>query len=290
MTIDSPRRRSHRIVTLPLCGLLFFFFFFFAAQATAAESEIDRARQLYNQGLFDQAIAAADALRGNPRLAASAALVAARARLERFRHAGDPQDLTAARGALVALQPAALSPQETVEWQIGIGEALVLEDELGPASEIFGSVLAVARPHLPPSDLEKLIDWWAGTASRYAETLTGAGRAAEFTELLASLKPMGAAVVPSRAAMYWSVVAERGAGDFDAAWNAAVAAWIRAGSVPAGDRLRSDLNRFVTETLIPERAQAHTGERFDRRATIAGIEAMTGEWRSLIARWQPPED
>ena len=66
-------------------------------------------------------------------------------------------------------------------------------------------------------------------------------------------------------AAYWLVVAARGAGDLDGAWNAAFTGWIRAGSQPEGEQLRGDLDRFVTQTLIPERAQARTGQRLDSK-------------------------
>jgi hypothetical protein len=85
------------------------------------------------------------------------------------------------------------------------------------------------------------------------------------------------------------VVAARGAGDFDGAWNAAVSGWIRAGSQPEGQPLRSDLDRFVTQTLIPERAQARTGQRLDAKATLVEISALTDQWRALAEQWRAPD-
>jgi hypothetical protein len=91
----------------------------------------------------------------------------------------------------------------------------------------------------------------------------------------------------SRPATYWTVVATRGAGDLDAAWGAAIAGWIRAGSQPEGQPLRADLERFVVQTLIPERAQARTGQRLDTKATVAEIETLTGEWHAVTGHWTP---
>ena len=69
-----------------------------------------------------------------------------------------------------------------------------------------------------------------------------------------------------------------------------VTGWIRAGAQPEGQQLRSDLDRFVTQTLIPERAQARTGQRLDAKATMSEIEVMTTEWRAVTGRWEvkPP--
>ena len=74
-------------------------------------------------------------------------------------------------------------------------------------------------------------------------------------------------------------------GDLDAAWSAAVAGWMRAGGQPEGRQLRADLERFVTQTLIPERAQALTGQHFDAKPTIAEIATLTEEWRAVTGRW-----
>jgi hypothetical protein len=90
----------------------------------------------------------------------------------------------------------------------------------------------------------------------------------------------------SRPAAYWAVVAARGAGDLDGAWNAAIAGWIRAGSEPEGTQFRTDLDRFMTQTLIPERAQARTGQRLDARATQTEIALLTEQWRALADQWR----
>jgi hypothetical protein len=251
----------------------------------AAQSELTRARQLYNQGKFDESIMAAEVARSRPKAASPAALVIARARLERFRKSGSQQDLSESRRELLALDPRALSPPEAIEWNIGLGEALVFENQPGPASEIFGEVIALTRARLTPADLDKLIEWWASALSGLAETLAGPSRARQYGALLSALKTVTEEKLPSRAVTYWFVVASRGVGDIDASWNAAVAGWIRARSMDAGDRLRKDLDEFVTKTLIPERAEARTGQPLDVRATSAETFALTEEWRGITERW-----
>ncbi len=251
----------------------------------AAQSELARARQLYNQGRFDESIAAAEIARSRAKTAASAGLVIARARLERFRKSGNQQDLSESRKELITLNPKALSAPEAVEWNIGLGEALVFEHELGPASKIFGETIPLARTRLTPAEMEKLIEWWASALSGLAETLPGSSRAEKYRDLLSMLKMVTDEHPPSRAVVYWSVVASRGTGDFDSSWNAAVAGWIRARSMDGGDQLRRDLDTFVTGTLIPERAQARTGQPLDVRATTAEVFAITEEWRGLTERW-----
>jgi hypothetical protein len=42
----------------------------------------------------------------------------------------------------------------------------------------------------------------------------------------------------------------------------------------------------VVQTLIPERAQARTGQRLETDVTIAEIATMTEEFRTLTERWR----
>jgi len=255
-----------------------------------AQSDLERARALYNGGQFDESIAAAAIAKSKPAAAPSATLIAARARLERFRQKNDPNDLAEARADLVSLNPRVLAPQEIIEWQIGIGTALFLDSQPGAAAEMFTTVLPTARGRLPAAELDKLLEWWASTLSRVAESLSGAARKDAYVAMLAAVRGEVERDPLSRPAAYWVVVAARGAGDFDAAWNAAFTGWIRAGTQPEGKQLRSDLDRFVTQTLIPERAQARTGQRLDARATQVEIAALTEQWLALGKHWSAPDE
>ena len=253
-----------------------------------AQSDLERARALYNSAQFDASIAAAAVARTKPATAASATLITARARLERFRQKNDPRELVAARADLVSINPTMLAPQEIIEWQIGLGTALFLDNQPGPAAEMFTTVLPSARGRLPAAEFDKLLEWWASTLSRVAESQTGAARKDAYSAMLTAVRAELERNPLSRPTAYWVVVAARGAGDFDAAWNSAFSGWIRAGAQPQGKQLRSDLDRFVTQTLIPERAQARTGQRLEARPTQAEIAALTEEWQTLAQHWQAP--
>lgn len=254
-------------------------------RAAAAQSDLERARMFYNAGQFEQAIAAATSAGNKPAAASSARLIIARARLERFRRLGDAKDLATARAELVSLKPGSLAPQEAIEWQMGIGAALFLEDQPGPAAEMFATLLPSARARLSTDEFQKLLDWWGTAVSRLAESATGSARKQTYEKLRTDARSELDRNPFSRPATYWTVVSSRGAGDLDAAWNAAVAGWIRMSGQLDGRHLQGDLDTFVTHTLVPERAQARTGQRLDAKSTIAEIAALNEEWRALTSRW-----
>ena len=253
--------------------------------AAVAQSDLERARMLYNSGRFEEAIAAATTAASKPAAIPSATLIVARSRLERFRALGDPKELAVARAELVSLSPRSLAPQEAIEWQIGIGTALFLDDQAGPAAEVFTSVLPVARGRLTPAEFEKVLEWWGTALGRLAEGLTGEARKQAYERFRAAVKVETDRNPLSRAAAYWTVVAMRGCGELDTAWNAAIAGWILSGAEPDGAQLRTDLDRFVVQTLIPERAQARTGQRLEATTTAFEVTSMTEEWRALASRW-----
>ena len=254
----------------------------------AAQSDLERARTLYNAGQLDDAIALAAVAKNKSSAAQSATLIAARARLERFRQKNDSEDLVGARADLVSLNPRTLAPQEVIEWQIGLGTALLLENQPGAAAEMFSTVLPSARGKLTPEEYDKLLEWWASTLSRVAESHSGSRREDAYVAMLAALRGELERDPLSRPAAYWVVVAVRGTGDFDGAWNAALSGWIRAGAQPESQQLRNDLDRFVIQTLIPERAQARTGQLLDAKPTQIEIAAITEQWRALVDQWRPP--
>jgi hypothetical protein len=257
----------------------------FSPRPAAAQSDLQRARMLYNAGQFEESIAAATSASSKPATANSARLIIARARLERFRAQGDAKELATARAELVSLKPGSLTPLEAIEWQIGVGTALFLEDQLGPAAEIFATLLPSARARLTSDEFQKLLDWWAIAISRLAESLTGDARKHNYEKLRADARNELERNPFSRPATYWTVVSSRGVGDLDGAWTAAITGWIRMSGQPDGRQLQADLDTFVTRTLIPERAQARTGQRPDAKPTMTEIAALTEEWRAITARW-----
>ena len=85
----------------------------------------------------------------------------------------------------------------------------------------------------------------------------------------------------SSPASYWLAAAARGTGDLDRAWQAAIAGWVRASLArDRGAALRADLDRLVTEAIIPERA-ARLQTR-DHRQAAGG---MQNEWDAFKAGW-----
>ena len=257
----------------------------FSARTAAAQNPLERARTLYNEARYEEAIAAATEAAKRPAVVPSATLVIARSRLERFRTMGDASELKTARTELVSIDRQNLGPQEVIEWQIGVATVLFLENQFGPAAEMLTSALETAHERLAPAEYEKLLEWWGTSMTRLAETLTGDARKRLYEQFQDDARRELERNPLSRPATYWTIVALRGAGQFDAAWNAAIAGWIRAGAHDEGRQLRADLDSFVKQTLIPERAQARTGQRSDAKATVAESGSLAEEWRVITARW-----
>ncbi len=92
----------------------------------------------------------------------------------------------------------------------------------------------------------------------------------------------------STAAGYWLAAAARAGGDVERAWHAAHAGWLRA--TLADDRgvaLRADLDRLMTQAIIPERA-ARLAYRSDVLARMDPKEAqaaLTAEWDAFKKAW-----
>ena len=111
------------------------------APLVAADDPLARARLLYNQRQFEEAVTAAEQARLVPAHADLADLVAARAYLERFRQSAASDDLTNARDRLSRIDPAKFPPRERVEYIVGLAEALFFDDSYGAAAAVFDSVL-----------------------------------------------------------------------------------------------------------------------------------------------------
>lgn len=249
--------------------------------AEASRSDLARALSLYNQRQFDQAIEAAEAARKSPDTQDAAAVVLARAHLERYRENVDPADLAAAREALGAVRAGGLEPRVRLEYLLGLGQALFLEDEFGAAAHLFASGVAAARD-LDPGLADALIDWWGSAVERQAD-LSGAGaRTALFTTLADAMRAEQSESPESAPTAYWLAAALRGAGDALGAWHAATAGWVRArlaGAQAAG--LRADLDKLVLQGVIPDRVR--TLSPADRAAAESQLRA---EWELIKERWR----
>ena len=251
------------------------------AAAQASRADLARARAAYNERRFDDAIAAAGAARRLAETADTAGIVLARALLERYRERADPSDLGAAREALGTVRTGALDERDRLELVLAFGEALFLEDDFGAAAEILESGLDRASA-TAPEIAEAMLEWWASAVDRYASSMSPDKRKPHFARLADRMKEELARTPSSAAASYWNVVGLRGAGELERAWDAAVAAWVRARL--AGDRapsLRADLDHLVVEGVIPDRVQ-HLAQ--EKRA--AAESQLKAEWELVKERWK----
>ena len=254
----------------------------FGVQVLAVEpAALAKARERYNAGDFDGAISAAAVARNLPSAADAAALVIARSHLERYRQRADPSDLATARETLFTVKAGNLSPRDHVDLFIGMGQALYLGEQYGAAGELFetalsrGALLAVA-------DRRQLLDWWATALDREAQARGQDRRPRLFERLLNRMNEELQVDPFNPTANYWLAVAARGIGDPDRAWDAAVAAWVRSSLAPEkAATLRDDLDRLVTQALIPERAHL----RPPREQSDAMI-ALRAEWELVKEQWK----
>ncbi len=251
-----------------------------AASAQAARADLARARTAYNQRDFNEAIAAATVARRATDTADAAAIVLARAHLERYREGADPADLSAARSVLGSVRTAALDDRDEVELLLAMGEALFLEDDFGASAEVLESGLGRAR--IDPELFESMLEWWGSAIERRASSAAPEARRMLHARLVDRMTNELRLSPSSSAASYWLVVGLRGAGEIDRAWDAAVAAWVRARL--AGSRsatLRADLNQLVVQGIIPDRVR-HIAQ--DQRA--AAESQLRADWELVKERWK----
>ncbi len=261
---------------LPMAALLVT-----AGPALASRADLARALALYNERKFDQAIEAATAARKTPDTQDAAAVVLARAHLERYREGVDPADLGAAREALGAVRTGVLEPRVRIEYLLAVGQALFLEDEFGAAAALFASGVAPARD-ADPALGEAMLDWWGSAMERQADLSAPERRKDLFSALVKDMRLELSRNPESAAASYWVAAGLRGSGDSLAAWEAATAGWVRARL--AGSRsaaLRADLDKLVLQGIIPDRVRAL--QAADRAATASQLRA---DWELVKQRWR----
>jgi hypothetical protein len=253
-----------------------------ATGAAAAEpASLVKARMLYNAGNYEGAIDAAAVARRQAQSADAASLVIARAHLERYRQRAEPGDLAAAREALGAVHAASLSPRDHVDLLVGMGLSLYLGEIYGAAAELFDTALS-SGSMLDDNDRLQLLDWWATALDREAQTRSLDRRPAVFERIGDRMEEELRRDPGNPAANYWLAAAARGSGDVDRAWDAAVAAWVRSSLAPmSAEMLRTDLDRLVTQALIPERARIRP-----QREQADALIAFKAEWDLVKMQWK----
>jgi hypothetical protein len=253
-----------------------------AGTATAAAGQHAEARRFYNQELYELAIRAASEARQSGQSADEAAVIIARAHLERFRQTRDALHLTAARDALRGVNAGALPSSVQTEFTLALGQFLFLDDRFRAAAEVFDGVVARVDALGPPAR-DRALDWWATAMDQQAQ-LDPAHRQALYQRIIDRMEAELRLAPGSAAAGYWLPAAARSAGDTEHAWHAALAGYLRARlAQDGGAALRADLDRLVTTAIIPERAREQAGPSGDVRAQA---DAMAMEWERFKNSWQ----
>ena len=252
------------------------------AQAQPPDA-LTRARLAYNSGKYDAAITAATDAMKTASQASVAAMILGRAHLERYRASRVESDLVDARTALRQVVPDQLSARDRVEYLVGLGESLYLDGCtpgcFSAAAEMFA--LALARSE-PGTDREVVFEWWAGALDQLAQFSHDDDRATVYRRILDGASAELGRDDRSASASYWLMAAARGTGDLDRAWGAAIAGWVRSRGLGArGDKLRTDLDRFVTQVLLPERAR-QTSPDADARPALA---MYVGQWEEIKRKY-----
>lgn len=254
---------------------------FLSGSAAAQRADLARARSLYNQRQFDAAIEAASVAQKLPATADAAAVVLARAHLERYRERANPDDLAAARVALGTVRVSNLDARDGTDLLMALGEALFFEDDYGAAASLFESGIDAAVAQGPQTG-EAMLEWWGSAVERHADSLDRDARIAAFVRLRDRMARELSRNTSSSAAAYWLVVATRGTGEPVAAWDAAIAGWVRARLAGARSAtLRADLDKIVLEGIIPDRVRAMAA---DKRAQAESD--LRAEWAVVKERWK----
>jgi hypothetical protein len=255
------------------------------ASAAQKIDDVVIARQAYNQGHLDEAVEAARSAIDDPRTASEARIILGRALIERFRRTAQAEDLEAGRVSLLEAGASPLAASLKIEWLIGSAQVLYFEEQFGASAALLASLLADPRSdQAVPGGRDRLLDWWATAVDRVAQTRDLDTRKLEYGRLARRLSQEIERDPALGTAAYWQVVAARGEGDIDRAWELAQAAWIRAPlAQDRGAQLRADLDRIVTQALIPERARRTSGR--DQEKQVSQETALRDSWETFKQRW-----
>lgn len=248
--------------------------------AAAAPDPLTLARRFYNQGQLEQALVAARQAATNPATVSSARLVIGRIHLERYRKAETPGELDEARKELRSVDPRVLDAKERIELQVGLAALLFYEERYGPAAELLAPIVD-ASATLAPDAHTRALDWWATALDRQAQAQPPSERGLVYFRIAERMEQELRRDSASSPANYWLAAAARAAGDLDRAWSAASAGWIRASlAADRGAALRADLDRLMTQAIIPDRAA-----RLPPRERKQAQTTMAAEWETFKGIW-----
>jgi tetratricopeptide (TPR) repeat protein len=251
-----------------------------SAQPVPADP-LARARQLYNAGQYDEAITAALEAAARVSSQSEVNLLLGRALLERHRASRTTEDLAGARAALGAVDASGLSDRGRLDLVVGMGEALYLDGQYRSAASLLEPALE-QMSLLSPTAREQVVDWWGTAMDRYAQTRPPDERAVVYDEISSRLRLHLARHPDSSASSYWLPAAALARGELELAWDLALAGWVRSTLSPdKGVQLRTDLDRMVTQALIPERVKRLVDEP-DAEAAAA---RFASEWDEAKGRW-----
>jgi hypothetical protein len=250
------------------------------ALAARKPDPLAAARGFYNSAQYDQAIEAARQAAARPAWVAEARLIMGRSRLERYRKSAETSDLDDARVDLRAVDPALIDARARLELQVGLAELLYFEEHFGAAAELLAPVIEQTASQAP-GERARALDWWATAVDRQAQALPPSDRAPIYARLIVRMEEELRRDPASGAAGYWIAAAARATGELDRAWSAAMAGWVRATlGRDRGVALRADLDKLVTEGIIPDRAAKAPAR--ERRQVQA---ALTAEWEAFKQNW-----
>jgi tetratricopeptide (TPR) repeat protein len=258
------------VVTAPVSAL---------AQQTPTDP-LSRARQLYNAGKYDEAITAATEATTKSAGQNDARLLLGRALLERHRASRTSEDLAQAREALQAVDATALNDRGRIDLVVGLGEALYLDGQYRPSAALLEPVLE-QMGLLPAAAREQVVDWWATAMDRYAQTRPPEERTDIYQGVSTRLQVHLGRYPDSSAVSYWLPAAALARGDLELAWDLALAGWARSTLAPdKGVQLRTDLDRLVTQALIPERVKRASDDPDSGAAA-----RFAAEWEEAKGKW-----
>jgi hypothetical protein len=246
-------------------------------QKTEVRDQLAAARQMYNERRFDAALTAAEGARTVER-ADSVDLVIARIWLELFREDGQVGHLTKARERFTRIQPARLTENERLELLVGLGQQLYLEGAAGAAAALFDTLFDRSPP-LVGTARERVLGWWASALDLEARPRPDIDRQGLYQRVRDRMRAELSRNPGSAPAAYWLSAAAAGQGDHQAAWDAALAAWVRAPLSADQTGLRNDLDLLVVRVIVPQRA----------RWLAQPVDVMRAEWDGFKALWTNSE-